>query len=208
MRAREKKPTPNGLGTRILTERLLLRPPAEDHGPSVARAIARNAEHLARVSPTTRPSSSLVDVARRVAVDRSDFRKGTGFVFYGFARASASRKDELVPEVLAKVALNGVQRGAMESAYLGYWVDRDHEGKGLAYEAVRAVMRFAFEEAKLHRLQAAIQPWNARSITLAERLGFRHEGIARRYLNVGGGWQDHSIFAFTSEDWTFGPQGA
>lgn len=207
---REKKSPPNGLGTRLVTERLLLRPPGEDHGPSVARAHAKNATHLARVSPTTRPSASLVDVARRIAVERAEFRAGKTFAFYAFARETARRIEPAkeaprAPDVLAKVVLNGVQRGAMQSAYLGYWVDQDHEGKGLAFEAVRAVMKFTFELARLHRLQAAIQPWNARSISLAERLGFRHEGLARRYLDVGGGWQDHAIYAFTAEDWTFGP---
>ncbi|HQY63454.1 MAG TPA: alanine acetyltransferase, partial [Polyangiaceae bacterium] len=57
----------------------------------------------------------------------------------------------------------------------------------------------------LHRLQAAIQPWNARSVALVRRLGFRHEGLARRYLDVGGGWQDHEVYALTSEEWRYGP---
>ncbi len=202
--AREKKATRHGLGTRLLTERLLLRPPAEDHGPSVARALAKNAVHLARVSPTVRPSSSIVDVARRIAMERAEFRKGTTFAFYGFVREPPLTTAVSPPEVAAKVVLNGVHRGAMQGAYLGYWVDRDRQGEGLAFEAVRAVMGFAFEDARLHRLQAAIQPWNARSIALAERLGFRYEGLARHYLNVGGGWQDHAIYAFTAEDWSVG----
>jgi ribosomal-protein-alanine N-acetyltransferase len=65
-------------------------------------------------------------------------------------------------------------------------------------------MRFSFEDAKLHRLQASIRPENARSIALATRLGFKYEGLARKYLNVGGGWQDHAIYAFTAEDWIYG----
>ena len=198
------KPTPNGLGTRLVTERLVLRPPGEEHAQTISRALARNTEHLARVSPSARQSASLVDVARRIASERAEFKRGTAFAFYAFHKYVAPR--DFSAEVLAKVVLSGVHRGALEGAYLGYWVDRSQEGKGVAFEAVRAIMRFAFEDVRLHRLQAAIQPWNDRSIALAVRLGFRHEGIARRYLNVGGGWQDHAIYAFTAEDWTFGPE--
>jgi len=192
-----------GLGTRLVTERLVLRPPAEEHALTVSRAIARNAEHLARVSPTTKPSASLVDVARRIASERSEWKRGTAYALYAFAKEAPAR--DFSSAVLAKVVLSGVHRGALEGAYLGYWVDQDHEGKGLAFEAVRAAVRFAFEGAGLHRVQAAIQAWNLRSVALAKRLGFRFEGVARRYLNVGGGWQDHEIYALTAEDWVFGP---
>jgi ribosomal-protein-alanine N-acetyltransferase len=200
-----EKATPHGLGTRLRTERLVLRPLAEDHGPSLVRALKRNASHLASVSPTNKPPSALIDVAARIAGERREFRRGTMFSFYAFASDAESNRDPReVPEILAKVVLNDVQRGAMQSAYLGYWVDKNHEGKGLAFEAVRAVMRFSFEQAKLHRLQASIRPENARSIALATRLGFKYEGLAQKYLNVGGGWQDHSIYAFTAEDWIYG----
>ncbi len=203
---KSERPTRNGLGTRLLTPRLLLRPPAEDHGASIARALRRNAAHLARVSPSVPPSSSLVAVAQRVAAERREFTRGTTFAFYAFTRLAAEPSPAgEPPDVVAKVVLNGVHRGAMQGAYLGYWVDAQHEGQGLAYEAVRAVIEFAMTDAMLHRLQAAIQPWNARSVALVRRLGFRHEGLARRYLDVGGGWQDHEIYALTSEEWRYGP---
>lgn len=197
------KPTPNGLGTRLVTERLVLRPPGEEHAQTISRALARNVGHLSRVSPSAKQSASLVDVARRIASERSEWKRGTGFALYAFSKHAGPR--DFSADVIAKIVLSGVHRGALEGAYLGYWVDARYEGKGFAYEGVRAVMRFAFEDVRLHRLQAAIQPWNSRSIALAERLGFRFEGTARRYLNVGGGWQDHAIYAFTAEDWTFGP---
>ena len=196
--------TRHGLGTRLYTPRLLVRPPAEDHGAAIGRALRRNLAHLARVSPTVPPS--LVDVARRVAVERREFTRGTAYAFYAFSRPDPTEPEsrpEDVPEVLAKVVLNGVHRGAMQGAYLGYWVDKSREGQGLAFEAVQAVIEFAMEDAMLHRLQAAIQPWNGRSIALVGRLGFRHEGLARRYLDVDGAWQDHAIYALTTEDWFY-----
>jgi ribosomal-protein-alanine N-acetyltransferase len=68
-------------------------------------------------------------------------------------------------------------------------------------EGLELVVRFAFEELRLHRLQAAIQPENERSIALVRAAGFRREGLARRYLKIGGRWRDHVRFAMLAEDW-------
>jgi ribosomal-protein-alanine N-acetyltransferase len=101
---------------------------------------------------------------------------------------------------IGKIALNGVMRGAMHGAYLGYWMDVDHQNGGLCTEGIRAVMDFAFGPAALHRLQAAIMPRNARSLRVIEKLGFRKEGYAERYLQIAGRWEDHILFARTSEE--------
>ena len=61
--------------------------------------------------------------------------------------------------------------------------------------------RFAFEELALHRLQASIIPRNGPSHRVAEKLGLRNEGIALRYLEINGVWEDHVRYAITSEDW-------
>ncbi len=62
-------------------------------------------------------------------------------------------------------------------------------------------MRFAFLEAQLHRVQAAIMPHNVASIRVVEKNGFRPEGLAERYLEIDGRWEDHLIYALTREDW-------
>ena len=87
MAARAPKTTKNGLGTRLSTERLVLRPPSEEHVGAISRALAKNARHLATVGPDV-PSASLVVVAARVAAERAAFRRGAAFAFYAFARAS------------------------------------------------------------------------------------------------------------------------
>ncbi|HET7235902.1 MAG TPA: GNAT family N-acetyltransferase [Actinomycetota bacterium] len=86
------------------------------------------------------------------------------------------------------------------SAYLGYSAFVPHEGKGLMREGLALVLRHAFETIGLHRVEANIQPENARSIALVERLGFRREGYSPRYLRIGGEWRDHVRYAILAED--------
>jgi ribosomal-protein-alanine N-acetyltransferase len=101
---------------------------------------------------------------------------------------------------VGKIALSGVMRGAMHGAYLGYWMDLDHVGKGLVTEGIRAVLDWSFGAAGLHRIQAAIMPRNERSLRVVDKLGFRREGYAERYLQIAGKWEDHVLFAKTREE--------
>jgi len=102
---------------------------------------------------------------------------------------------------VGEINLNSVQRGAFQNAYLGYWMDQARAGNGYVPEAVVLAMQFAFETVDLHRVQIAIVPRNDRSLRVVEKLGIRHEGVARRYLEINGTWEDHVRFAMTSEDW-------
>ena len=99
-----------------------------------------------------------------------------------------------------RIALANVVRGAWENATLGYFVDRVAGGRGIATEAVGLALRFAFGPCRLHRVQAAVMPHNARSIRVLEKNGFRHEGFSPRYLRLAGSWRDHELFALTVEE--------
>ena len=74
-------------------------------------------------------------------------------------------------------------------------------GHSYVPEAFVVLCRFAFEDLALHRLQASIIPRNGPSNRVAEKLGLRNEGIALRYLEINGVWEDHVRYAITSEDW-------
>ena len=99
-----------------------------------------------------------------------------------------------------QVTVDNVVRGALRSGHLGYWVDQAVSGRGLATTAVALVCDHAFGAAGLHRLQADIRPENLRSQRLVERLGFRQEGVLRRYLDIDGDWRDHLSYALLAED--------
>ena len=100
-----------------------------------------------------------------------------------------------------RIALANVVRGAWENATLGYFVDEVAGGRGYASEAVALALRFAFGPCRLHRVQAAVMPHNARSLRVLEKNGFRHEGFAPRYLRLAGEWRDHELFAITVEEY-------
>lgn len=99
------------------------------------------------------------------------------------------------------VTLSNVVRGVFESCTIGYWVDADRGGRGLATEGVRLAVAFAFGGGRLHRVQAAVMPRNDASLRVLEKVGFREEGLALRYLRIAGAWSDHRLFALTCEEW-------
>jgi ribosomal-protein-alanine N-acetyltransferase len=99
-----------------------------------------------------------------------------------------------------QVTVDNVVRGALRSGSLGYWMDREVTGRGLASLAVALVCDHAFGPGGLHRLQADIRPENGPSRRLVERLGFRQEGLLRRYLDIDGDWRDHLSYALLAED--------
>jgi ribosomal-protein-alanine N-acetyltransferase len=68
------------------------------------------------------------------------------------------------------------------------------------FDAVRALIPFIFRTLGLHRIEAACLPSNDASRRLLSKVGFRQEGVARRYLQINGEWQDHLLFALLSED--------
>ncbi len=96
---------------------------------------------------------------------------------------------------LTEIVLKGFQ-----SAYLSYYGMAGSIGRGLMTQAVRQAADHAFGEVGLHRLEANIQPGNARSLALARRVGFRCEGLSPRYLRVGGIWCDHERWALLADD--------
>jgi ribosomal-protein-alanine N-acetyltransferase len=125
-------------------------------------------------------------------------------------RATADRKADALyafgiwetatNDLVGRIALANVVRGAWQNATLGYFVGRRWNRRGYATEAVRQVVGFAFDSAHLHRIQAAVMPRNAPSVRVLEKNGFRDEGVAARYLQINGEWEDHRIFALTAED--------
>jgi len=99
-----------------------------------------------------------------------------------------------------QVTIDNVVRGALRAGYLGYWIDREVAGRGVGSLAVALVCDHAFTQVGLHRLQADIRPENLPSQRLVERLGFRQEGLLRRYLDIDGDWRDHLAYALLAED--------
>jgi ribosomal-protein-alanine N-acetyltransferase len=139
--------------------------------------------------PTPEDRSSFV---ARCAARERERQLGTG---YGFGIFVDGR-------LAGEITLSSIQRGPFQNAFVGYWVDRELAGQGIVPEATVTVLRFAFEELGLHRVEIAIVPRNRPSRRVVEKLGLREESVAQRYLEIDGKWEDHVRYAMTSEEWS------
>lgn len=145
--------------------------------------------------------------SREITLDAEAWSTGTGYAFAVLARGDADA-GEAHDRLVGRIALSNVVRGPWQNCTLGYWIDEASNRRGHATSAVRLACRFAFEHAGLHRVQPAIMPRNRRSARVVEKVGFRHEGLARRYLRIAGVWEDHDLYALTREEWPPGSPGA
>ena len=185
------------LSTRIVTARLALRPPRTTDVPEIRRALRQNDAHLRpwSVAPTSgEDAASLTSVSRGVLRQRREWKQGQAYVLVVTPIANDRG-------IIGRITFGGVLRGAFQNAYLGYWIDADHQRKGLMTEAVAAATAFAFATIGLHRVQAAVMPRNTPSQHVLEKVGYRREGLAIRYLCIAGAWEDHLIYALTAEEW-------
>jgi [ribosomal protein S5]-alanine N-acetyltransferase len=103
-------------------------------------------------------------------------------------------------ELAGTLFVNGVVRGRLQSATLGYWVSSRYTGRGLATAGVAAAVDHAFGALGLHRVEAATLVDNHASQRVLARNAFTRYGCAPRYLFIRGAWRDHLLFQRTVED--------
>jgi ribosomal-protein-alanine N-acetyltransferase len=98
------------------------------------------------------------------------------------------------------VALMDVTRGVSHTCFVGYYLYNNYWGRGWAKEAVKAALDIGFEDLKLHRIEAGIEPSNRRSLKLARSLKMRREGVKKRAIHLRGRWVDLVMYTLTTED--------
>ena len=103
--------------------------------------------------------------------------------------------------IVGTITLSQIFRKAFQNAYLGYQLFDGFTGNGYMTEAVGIILKFAFKDLGLHRVEANVQPNNKPSIAVLKRCGFTREGFSRRYLKIAGRWRDHDRWAILKEDW-------
>jgi len=94
----------------------------------------------------------------------------------------------------------GIARGSLASATIGYWVAREFAGRDITPTSVALATDLCFTELRLHRMEICIRPENDASLRVVQKLGFRYEGLRRRYIHIDGDWRDHYAFALTREE--------
>jgi ribosomal-protein-alanine N-acetyltransferase len=169
-------------------EGVVLRTPQMTDYPEWAELREASRDFLTPWEPTW-PTDDLTRSAfrRRIRRYSEDIRTDQGYAFLVF------RKSDGV--LVGGLTLANIRRGVAQAGSLGYWMGLPYVRQGYMTAAVNAIIPFALEKLRLHRLEAACIPTNAGSIRLLEKNGFVREGYAREYLCINGIWQDHLLFA-------------
>jgi ribosomal-protein-alanine N-acetyltransferase len=181
---------------RLYGRRVLLRPLVPTDFAAWSEVRIRNEGWLlpweqARVPGMPDPTRDREAFAVRCSARERERQLGAGYGFGIFVDNAFA----------GEINLNSVQRGSFQNAYVGYWIDEAKAGRGYMPESVAVVTRFAFDDLRLHRLQIAIIPRNRNSRRVMEKLRYRDEGVALRYLEINGVWEDHVRYAITAEEW-------
>jgi [ribosomal protein S5]-alanine N-acetyltransferase len=148
-------------------------------------AYRRNREHLAPWGP--RRNEDFFTVAGQTASIESRLA-----LFIAGSDVPWVLLDE--ERIVGVINVSGIARGPFLSANLGYWVDKDYNGRGVGSAAVAYAVGAARTELGLHRLQAATLPHNVASQTILKRSGFEEIGRAPAYLRIDQAWEDHLLY--------------
>ncbi|MFF2372621.1 GNAT family N-acetyltransferase [Agromyces sp. NPDC058110] len=107
---------------------------------------------------------------------------------------------EVDGEIVGQLNVSSIAYGSLSSASIGYWVAQGAAGHGITPTAVALATDYCFQVLRLHRIEICIRPENGPSLRVVEKLGFRYEGLRRRFIHIDGGWRDHFSFALVAEE--------
>ena len=171
---------------------VLLRPLRRRDAAEWLRLRAVNADWLAPWEATMPPSepSPALTFSRYVRSLDAEGRAGK----------AVHLAIELDGALAGRVSISGIMRGALSSAFIGYWVSREVAGQGVAPTALALAIDHCFTGLGLHRVEVNVRPENHASLRVVEKLGLRDEGLRERFLHIDGRWADHRSFALTADE--------
>ena len=175
------------------TERLILRTISIKEAELLQDFLKRNRAFLEEWEPKREDGFFAIDNIRNIIKCELEINSSkNGLSLYIF------KKDE--KRIIGNVKLNNIVYGVFLSCFAGYKLDKDEQGKGYMTEALGEIVRIAFEEYELHRIEANIMPRNKASIRVVEKTGFIKEGTSKKYLRINGKWEDHDHYVILNED--------
>lgn len=153
----------------------------------------RNRELFQKYSPTFRDDYYTLDSKRKYIVNSKKLREEDKNYSFGiFLKDNGN--------LIGDVDLFNIARGALQRCLIGYSLDKQYNGKGYTTEAVSLAVEFAFNELKLHRIDAGTMLNNIGSMRVLEKSGFHREGIEVKGVKINGQWEDHQVFAIISDN--------
>lgn len=129
---------------------------------------------------------------RRIKRYQKETRLDSAYVFFVLRESDDA--------LIGGCTLSNVRRGVTQCCTLGYWIGEKFARQGYMTSALKTLIPFVFRTLGLHRIEAACLTDNEASKCLLGRVGFRQEGLARRYLLINGSWADHLLFALLKEE--------
>lgn len=175
-------------------KRILIRPLQESDVPVLLEFRLKNRAYLAPFEPILPEDHFTLD-GQDALIQQAISNWDTD---NGYAFAIVLRGED---QIVGRINLSNITRGAWENCTLGYYIDEDLQGNGYVTEAVQLGLNFAFDKIGLHRVEAGVMPCNRGSIRLLEKVGFHYIGLSRKHLRINGKWEDHRLYAITAEDW-------
>ncbi|MGY0501598.1 GNAT family N-acetyltransferase [Nocardia sp. FBN12] len=174
--------------------KVTLRPVRFRDAAAWSRIRLRDRDHLERWEPTGRGSWE----ARNHA---------SNWPSLWTSLKAEARRGAMIPLVIevdgqfsGQLTIGNIVRGALRSGWIGYWVAKDLGGQGVATAALALGLDHCFGSVGLHRVEATVRPENLASQAVLRNVGFREEGMLRRYLDVDGAWRDHLLVGLTVEE--------
>ena len=129
---------------------------------------------------------------RRIKRYQKETRLDSAYVFFVLRESDNA--------LVGGCTISNVRRGVTQCCTLGYWIGSQFARQGYMTQALGLLLPFVFRTLGLHRIEAACLTDNDASKNLLTRVGFRQEGLARRYWLINGEWADHLLFALLKEE--------
>lgn len=171
--------------SRKLSACFSIRPLTVGDAEAISKAYAQNRRFLQRWEPL-RPDSFYTVAGQQELIALAVAEQYASRSFFWILTSGI--------EIVGRISLTDVVQGAFQNGNLGYWIADDHQGKGLATAAARFVCDYATTTLGLHRLQAGTLEHNLGSQKVLTRCGFTSIGMAQKYIQINGQWQDHILF--------------
>lgn len=174
-----------------LTEgNITIRPIRLRDARTLERELASNRSWLRQWEATSPYGPMSFDVRASIRNLLQNARAGLGLPFV----------IEVGGQLAGQLNVSSISYGSLSSATIGYWVAERFAGRGATPTAVALATDHCFFGVGLHRMEICIRPENDPSLRVVEKLGFRYEGLRRRYIHINGDWRDHFCFALTVEE--------